>query len=243
VADVEERIGSLYVQAPEEFVAGRNELAKQLRADGDRDAAERVKGLRRPSQAAWLINRVAAEDAELIRGLVEAADRLAEAQREVLERGGDPADLRAAAAQERERVEEVIAAARGIAGDASETTIERVGQTLQAVASDPELRDRVLAGRVEREQRAATFGISGSGTPRTRPRDAKRDKRRERERARGELERLRTRLREAEARRDLREASVEEAERQRKRARAELAEARAEVRDLERQIDKAERAG
>ncbi|MGH9179173.1 MAG: hypothetical protein ACRD0N_11565 [Acidimicrobiales bacterium] len=43
----------LYALDPEEFTAARNELAKQLRAEGRRDHATAVGKLRRPSVTAW----------------------------------------------------------------------------------------------------------------------------------------------------------------------------------------------
>jgi hypothetical protein len=55
----EQRLDELYREHPESFVAGRDRLAKDLRAAGERDEADRVGKLRRPTVAAWLINRAA----------------------------------------------------------------------------------------------------------------------------------------------------------------------------------------
>ena len=49
----------LFDLPPTEFIAARDALAKQLKADGDAGAAAEVKALRRPSVAAWAVNQVA----------------------------------------------------------------------------------------------------------------------------------------------------------------------------------------
>ncbi|HLM31724.1 MAG TPA: hypothetical protein VK326_08710 [Solirubrobacterales bacterium] len=244
-AEVEERLDPLYREHPDGFVAARDALVKDLRAGGDRETAARVKKLRRPSQAAWLINRVSADDPDRTQRFAEAADELAEAQRRVLEEGADSEELRASAAREREEVGGMVEAARRVAGSHSASTtgavLDRVTETLQAVATDGELRGRVLRGRVERETTAATIGIV-PGTikpPRGRARDAGRG--REVERARRELSRLRQRLATAEARRDQEAQRVDAAERDLHRAKRELTAARRQVRELEREIARTEK--
>ncbi len=245
--EVERRLDPLYSEPPDGFVASRNELAKELRAEGERGAAERVKKLRRPSRAAWLINRVSAEDPERARRFTAAVDELAEAQRRVLDEDADPAELRDAAAGERHEVEGMVEAARRVGGvggrRASGAIIDRVAETLHAAGADAELRSRVLHGRVEREATAATIGISalsGAGKPR-RGRAPKRSQRREVERAGRELARLRERLEVAEARRDQSVSRVDAAEGDLRRARADLATAKREVKALQREVSAAER--
>ncbi|HZC99735.1 MAG TPA: hypothetical protein VFA46_05945, partial [Actinomycetes bacterium] len=98
--DVDTEIGRLYELPPEGFVAARDELRRRLR-DSDRAAAERVRRLRRPTVAAWAVNQVARRRPELVAELVEAGDRLRQAQRRALS-GLRDSGLRAAAAQRRE---------------------------------------------------------------------------------------------------------------------------------------------
>ncbi|MBA3302292.1 MAG: hypothetical protein H0U26_00295, partial [Acidimicrobiia bacterium] len=45
----ERHASALYELAPEEFVAAREALAKELVAEGDRAAAKEVRALRRPT--------------------------------------------------------------------------------------------------------------------------------------------------------------------------------------------------
>jgi hypothetical protein len=57
--DLDGAQAGLYRRPLEEFVAARDQLARQLRAAGDRDAARQVAGLRRPSISAWAANQLA----------------------------------------------------------------------------------------------------------------------------------------------------------------------------------------
>src|SRR3954471_8121993 len=85
-----ERLDELYREHPDGFVAGRNELAKEVRAAGDRAEADRIKKLRRPSVAAWLINRTAHSSSEPLEEFADATRRLEEAEGRALE-GDDEA--------------------------------------------------------------------------------------------------------------------------------------------------------
>jgi hypothetical protein len=239
---LEERLAPLYREPPDEFVALRNELAKQLRADGDADGAARVRKLRKPAASAWLINRVAADHPALVRGLVDAAERLGEVQQRVLD-GDEGADaLRQAAEAERAAAEALLGAARELAAEhpVSKTALDRAAATVQAAASDPELRERMLRGMVERDERAATMGLpaaAAGGRPRSR--ESRRD--RDRDRARDELAGLRESMAELEARRDRGRAEVEAAEVEVRRLKLELGQVESEIRELRRRIQKAER--
>ena len=252
LTDLDQRLDALYREPPEGFVGARNELTKALRAEGEKAAAAEVKKLRRPSPAAWLVNRVSADDPQAVRDLADASDELAEAQRRLLEEGGDPKDLRMAAAHERELLDGLVAEAREVAsarGAASEAVIDKVTQTLRAIGLDPELREAALRGRVEKERSVATVGGTASLSLGTRPapkrtrRSQKNQKteQREAERARTELARLRERLEVAETRREMAESGVRAAEKGLGSAKAELTEARGEIRDLKREIGSAEK--
>jgi hypothetical protein len=240
-ANFDQRLAPLYREPPEGFVARRDALAKELRAEGDAEAAGVVRKLRKPSPAAWLLNRLAADQPALVRGLIDAAEGLAAAQQRVLDGDGTAEELREAADAERRRADQLLGAARELAAGhpVSRTALDRVAQTLQAVGSDAELRERMLAGRVEREQQAATIGLPATAAATARP--ARRGRERARERARDELAGLRETLGELEARRDEQRAAVEAAEVEARRLKFELGQLESEVRDLGRQIDKAER--
>jgi len=241
---VEERLDALYREHPEEFVAARDRLAKDLRAAGDREQADRIKGLRRPSIAAWLINRTALSSPEPLQEFAAVSRRLEEAQGRALEGHEEAvAEWRAAAARERDANAAVIEAAVGLARDAGHSVnrraLELAGETLRAAAGDADLRDRVMRGRLEREQSAPTLGTPV--VPPARRRDSGSAKRREVAVARRELERLRDELDEATAREERLRESVERTTEALRQDRARLADAKRETAKLRRQVKAAER--
>src|SRR5947208_1167450 len=98
------------IMDPAAVAAGLPELSDR-RAAGERDEAARVKKLRRPSVAAWIINRAALAARGHVEEFAAASGALEEAQRRAVEGGDDGAsDWRAAAAREREAVAEVVEA-------------------------------------------------------------------------------------------------------------------------------------
>jgi hypothetical protein len=112
---------------PNDFVARRNDLARELRAQGDKDGAAEVKGLRRPSVAVWALNQVAHEHTELAHQLVDAANAAEAAQRALLE-GNAPDDFRAVVTRRRHAMTAVAAVAAVV--------IERSGRTPDANARE-----------------------------------------------------------------------------------------------------------
>ena len=243
-AEFDQRLDELYRERPEDFVATRDELVKELRADGDRDGAERLKKLRRPTATAWLINRVALDSPELLDGFAAASRAVEDAQRRALE-GDEEAttEWRAAAAREREATAAVAGAAERAARDAghpaSPRALELLVETLRAASGDPGLRDRVLGGRVEREQSAATLGLPALAPP---PRGAaKAAKRRDVAQAQRERKLLEGQLAEANAREERLRDRVEAAAETLRRDKAKLAESKRETAALRRKLKTIER--
>ena len=160
----------LYADPPEDFIAGRNELAKQLKADGRKDEAAEVKKLRKPSAAAALVNWLSIEHSNELK-------KFAETLASMREGAGGGKGLRAAVKAEREQMAqlmELVEAEAKERGSGSPATIDRVAETLRAIATDPELEDSVLAGRLEREGEASTIGFelavtAGSDAPSPKP--------------------------------------------------------------------------
>jgi hypothetical protein len=243
-AGSEQRLDELYRDHPDGFVAGRDRLVKEIRAAGDRDEADRVKKLRRPTVAAWLINLPALSSPAELEEFAEASRELEAAQSRALEGEDDgAAGWRAAAARERDAAGAVSDVAERIARDrghpASERALELVGETLRAASADPELRERVFRGRVERERSAATLG-----TPTVMPQprgDRGSAKRRERAQSRRELEALEAELADATAREEELRARVERTTEALRREKAELAEGRRATAGLRRRVKAAQR--
>jgi hypothetical protein len=243
-AAFDQRLDELYRERPEEFVATRDELVKELRADGDRDGAERLKRLRRPTATAWLINRVALDSPELLDGFAAASGAVEEAQTRALE-GDEEAttDWRTAAAREREAIAAVAGAAERAARDsghpASPRALELLVETLRAASGDAGLRDRVLGGRVEREQSAATLGLLALAPPPRRA--AKEAKRRDVAQAQRERKLLEGQLAEANAREERLRDHVEAAAEALRRDKAKLAESKRATAALTRKLKTIER--
>jgi hypothetical protein len=159
----DDAIDRLYGLPLDAFIGERDALARELRNAGRRGEATAVKGLSKPTVAAWAVNQAVRSQPRAARELWEAGDALAAAQEAVLSGKGSGTDLREAAERERAAVDPLVDAARGLltssGGDLSETTIDRVRSTLQAAAIDPDARDEVAAGRATRER--APRGLFG----------------------------------------------------------------------------------
>jgi hypothetical protein len=150
MGDLDAELDRLYGLPLEEFTPARNELAARLRREGDKDAAVEVKGLPKPSRVAWVLNRLARDEPELVRRLLAAGDALRRAQQEALGGGGGD-ELREAIAAEREAVRELAHAARRHAPDLSQAMVDRVHASLGAVAGNDEARAQLERGRATEE--------------------------------------------------------------------------------------------
>jgi hypothetical protein len=153
---VEEAADELYSLTPGEFTRARDERAKALRAEGDREAANAVKALRKPTVAAWALNQLARTGRKDLDRLLAAGEELRAAQEELLA-GGDRAGLQKAAARERDLVAKLSAAAASLAGEAGESGTglqDKVATTLHAAALDEETAEELQAGRLTREREA-----------------------------------------------------------------------------------------
>ena len=193
-----------------------------------------MKKLRRPSLAAWLVNQLGLREPGAVENLLSAGKRLRELEDAMLAGKGNADALRAAAAEERDAIQELVAAARRIADHddrkVNEATFDRVAETLQAASADEELAESVRTGRVEREAKAATIGVSSREPAATgRRRSAKKDDAAERKRAQVELDAARRDLERAEARRERAQDEVDKQTERLEDARAELAKAKREA--------------
>jgi hypothetical protein len=156
-------VDDLYGLPLDRFVPERAALTKELRAAGQREEAAAVASLRKPSIAAWAVNQLVRSQGRAITSLFEAGQALRNAQAKVLAgRGGGPA-LRTAAERERNAVDALVKAARGLlcsdGHELSAAIIERVRETLHAAALDDDAQQLIRGGRLERALRHVGFGI------------------------------------------------------------------------------------
>ena len=163
----EKDLDGLFHGPLEEFTSGRNELAKSLRSDGKGEAADWVKGLTKPSRAAWLVNQLSVRKSDEIGELLETGLELRAAQEEMLAGATDRDKLRQAAHREQEIVDSLLGTAEAIGREhgVGAQILTRVGETLKAASTDPEVAEAIEAGRLTREQRAASIGLVGPATP------------------------------------------------------------------------------
>jgi hypothetical protein len=161
-------IDRLYALPLEEFTRERDELAKRLRKEGEREAADAVKALRKPSVAAWAVNQVRRDRPEEMRQLLDVAEELHRVYAG-LSSAGARGRLEEAADMQRDLIRSLVRCAGQLleAGghNASSAILEKVAETFRAAALDEELREHVAAGTVVKEQRAAGLGPLASLPP------------------------------------------------------------------------------
>ncbi len=145
-------------------------MAKALRKDGQRESADELASLRKPSVAAWAVNQLVRTRARELQALFSAGDALQSAQSDLLAGSGDARALREAVTNEREAVEALVDLARGLLSsgghELTPTTLERVSQSLHAAALDEDARAEVEAGCLTRELHHVGLGQGGvAGQP------------------------------------------------------------------------------
>jgi hypothetical protein len=160
---LEEELDRLYALPLNEFTAARDEVAKRLRGEGERDLADEVKRLRKPSVAVWLVNRLAREREVDVKRLLKAGEALAKAQ---------AAPTRESFAEARRDEQHALvllaAAARELAGQegVGAAAADRATQTLRAASLTPEGRDLLQQGRLTEELEPPGFeALTGMPSP------------------------------------------------------------------------------
>ena len=157
-------VRELYRSSPEGFIAARDALVKRLRDEGRDADGSAVKKLRRPTVAAWALDRLADEAPDAIGELVEAGADLARAQRATLS-GRDPQSLHDATARRRElvtRLSRTAAAVLRDAGRSPDPHLEDIRGTLEAASVDEDVAERLRTGTLDRTvQPSAGFGDVG----------------------------------------------------------------------------------
>jgi len=241
-ASGDDAVGALYAGDFDDFVARRNELAKELRAKGDGEAADRVRALRKPSRGAWAINRVSAGEPKLRDALLDAGADLRKAQERLVSGAGDSAGLREAGERESAAVDTALDAARNLSEDTgaklSAAAVERVRKTLHAVALDDDVRRDFERHRLTTEHEAAAMGglSLGSGAPAGERRADKR-RRDQLKAAEAEAASLEARRRDAERDLELAREAAEGAQRELKRASRELDKAELRAREARERLE------
>lgn len=158
-------IAELYGLPLDQFTAARDALAKRLRTGGEREAAQQVRRLRKPSVTAWAVNRLCHREPERVQKLLGAGAQLRLAQERVIG-SGDRRGLRDAVAQERQLVEELVelaAAELSASGHVPNHGIRsRIFSTLHAAVGDDQVRALLATGRLLADHELSDLGL-GAG--------------------------------------------------------------------------------
>ena len=252
--DLDAAIDELYGADVDDFTARRNDLAKQLRADGRRAAAEQVKDLRKPSLAAWTVNQLARNNRREIDLLLDAGHRARDAQHGVLA-GGDRGALEQALQSERAALQTLHGAARELlkarGSDPPPALLQKVSQTLRAAAVTDDGREALARGRLTKELEPAGFDAFAGSVPAagvrrkpagTKGRSDAAKGRAEAAEAKKRLKAAQTRARGLEKRLSDSESAAGKLRDQLERLEQTIAELRDEVKEAEKEVADAERA-
>jgi hypothetical protein len=147
----------LYDAPPEDFTERRKELAAAARAADDREAARQIAALRKPTRAAWVVNRLAHAEPGTPAHLADLAAGLRAA-----EAAKDGARLRELTARRLALVDRLTGQALSLAGlaDPPPALREEVSATLAAALADPEVAAQFASGTLTRAATWSGFGLA-----------------------------------------------------------------------------------
>ncbi|MFF4632700.1 hypothetical protein [Streptomyces griseorubiginosus] len=248
--DLDAVADELYALAPGDFTAVRGERAKAARAAGDRELAEQIRRLPRPTLAAWASNLLVREEPDEVQRLLRLGEGLRQAHQEL-----DGDQLRELSAQQHQVTFALARQAGQLTAQAgqrlSDDMRQQVQDTLHAVLADPEAAEQWARGRLAKPLAAPTGfpALSVQRAPaatarRTRPAGEAAALNAESARRREQQERLeRARRQAADAEQELhdREGELAAAQEEQRRAEDEQELAERRVTDLSQQLQDAER--
>ncbi|OZC96213.1 hypothetical protein CH281_25315 [Rhodococcus sp. 06-221-2] len=155
--DIDTVIDELYSLAPADFVSHRSAFVTRFKKAGDKSGATRIGGLRKPTVVAWLVNTLARQDESAVAELFDLGAELERAQQR-----GDGHRLRelstARSASIRALTDRAVALGRERGVTVGDNAAREVSNTLNAAMADPEIRDRVRAGRTVVAETYSGFG-------------------------------------------------------------------------------------
>ncbi|PPS69990.1 MULTISPECIES: hypothetical protein [Streptomyces] len=204
--DYDSVVDELYTLRPEEFTAARASAMAAARTAGDRELAERIRALRKPSLAAWVSNLLVRSSPGEVEPLLRLGEGLRQAHQDL-----DGAQLRELSRRQHALIRALSMQARRLAKEAGhpigESVQREVENTLHAVLADPDAARAWAGGRLTKPL-SATVGFpavaEGARPPRPAPapapsrpgRKASEQQRRRLDRAREDAEAAERELRE-----------------------------------------------
>jgi uncharacterized coiled-coil DUF342 family protein len=142
MADLRSIAQDLYGRPLSAFIAARKQAADEA---GSKELAKQVKALRKPSAAAWAVNALARDRAELVEEVVELGEQLRDAQSDS---DGSRTRLldRARRDLTRQALDEASELSKASGGTLSAQAAAGVEETLRAAMTDPEAANAVQDG-------------------------------------------------------------------------------------------------
>ena len=159
---LDDELRRLYTLPLGEFTAERNSLAKRLQKSGDKEAADEVKSLAKPSVSAWVVNQLFAREETRMRGLLTAGEHARSALQHTLT-VGDAEALREALHDQRELRDELRQSAAEILEQdvraASPAILDRVTVNLDALALSPAAAEEAARGWLDADLEPPGFEV------------------------------------------------------------------------------------
>lgn len=142
-------IQRLYALPLGDFITARNELAKRLRKEKDKDGAAEVAGLPKPSVSAWAVNHLFTVASDKTDALLRSGEDARKALGEILS-GGDPESLREAIGNARDLVSELRDRAVDLLAEdgkrPGQAIVDRISTNLQSLAFSPDAQEALQRG-------------------------------------------------------------------------------------------------
>jgi hypothetical protein len=165
---LDEAIDELYGAGLDAFVPLRSKLVRELRTQGDREEAEQLAKLRKPTVFAWALNQLARHERRDVDLLLDAGHRLREAQAGVL-RGADRAEFERARQSEKDALRRLERAAAKLLADergsAASGTVQQITSTLRNAAVSEAGRELLARGRFVAPLESEGFGALAGLAP------------------------------------------------------------------------------
>ncbi|MCJ0894872.1 hypothetical protein [Rhodococcus sp. ARC_M5] len=150
-------VDDLYSLPLADFVSHRAAYATRFKKAGDKTGATRIGALRKPTVVAWLVNGLARRDESALAELFDLGEQLERAQ----QRGDGPRLRELSTARStsiRTLTDRAVSLGRDLGATVGDNAAREISNTLNAAMADPEIRDRVRAGRTVTAETYSGFG-------------------------------------------------------------------------------------
>lgn len=153
--EFERTVEQLYAGPPDQFIARRDVAAKEARAAGDKELADRIKTLRRPTVAAALLNQLQRRnDGSGLDELLELGEKLRSAQSKL-----DVKSMKALSTERNSLISHLVSEIAETADEPLSSTVqEQLSDTLVAAVADAAAGRAVGSGRLVSGLRYSGFG-------------------------------------------------------------------------------------